>query len=315
MKEAPYTMLVVGLTAVVVMLGVVGIAGGTSVSCAVCHAEQTDWWSASEHADTNCHICHQRPGAIGAIEQRARMLAMVRSTVLPRRSERASVPNAHCLTCHPAVAIGVIESSGVRVRHADIIESGRRCTQCHNTVAHGASVALARGPAMDDCMKCHHADSVRGGCEVCHIASAKRERSQIRTTWQITHGVTWRYTHGLGDRSTCSTCHPLGYCVRCHGVDLPHPSAWNNTHGAGARSAPRSCEQCHEHDLCSGCHTTDMPHADGFLREHPEDARGEGRAGCLDCHLEASCDACHTAHIHPGLSPRQIETLRTGMGR
>ena len=314
MKVAPYTVAFVGLAMLVALLGAAGIAGGTSTACIGCHPECADEWSAAAHAGVECHLCHQRPGVTGVFEQRARMLTMFGSAVVQREHVRAAVPNAHCILCHAEVTHEVVASNGVRVRHEDMVEQGRRCTDCHNTVTHGEVVTVARGPAMDVCMTCHDAASPLGACGTCHIPDAKRVRNGIETPWQITHSVTWRYTHGLGDRTTCRTCHPRGYCTRCHGIDLPHSAAWNNTHGTVARQVPQTCDPCHESTLCSGCHSTDMPHPDGFLPTHSAEALKD-RDACLGCHLDAACEACHVAHIHPGLTPRDIETLRSGARR
>jgi hypothetical protein len=304
------TALVVVLALAVTSLGLVGAAGGSSSTCGFCHSAQVKSQALSVHASVNCQFCHQRPGLQGIAEQRVAMLRMVRSTFGRPPAQRAAVRDDMCLACHSSVADGVVENAGLRMRHSDLIDQGRACADCHNTVTHGEAIRVFRVATMDDCMQCHVAAPGSDDCNVCHVPGARRQQREYGTPWRITHGATWRYTHGLGQLSTCNTCHPRGYCSRCHGVDLPHPASWANTHGKGARANPESCGPCHSSDLCGGCHSTDMPHEEGFLAQHSSEATTHGKDECMNCHLEASCDACHTAHIHPGLTPAQIERLR-----
>jgi hypothetical protein len=303
------TALIVAGALLIAVLSIIGVAGAVPTSCSPCHGAQSSAWADSVHANIGCHFCHQRSGVIGVLQQRTEMLVMARSWVLSAPHERANIPDAHCLACHAGVMEGVVERNAIRVRHSDILEQGRACTHCHNTVTHGSAVGLPQRAIMDECLACHDGSRASNACDVCHVADERRSRSDIESPWQITHGVTWAYTHGLGDQNTCGSCHPAGYCSRCHGIDLPHPASWGNTHAQSALAVPASCTSCHETELCSSCHSTTMPHPDGFLPQHPTEVAETGVDACLDCHLQASCDACHEAHIHPGLTPEQIAKL------
>lgn len=307
--EARTTALIVLVTLLVASLATIGVMGAVPATCSPCHEAQSAEWSASPHAGNDCHFCHQRPGVTGVLQQRTEMLIMVRSWVLSARGERAAIPDTHCLACHSGVLDAVVERNAIRVRHSDIFEQGRSCTHCHSTVTHGMTVGIPRAAVMDECIACHNGSLASGECTVCHVEGESRERSEIETPWRVTHGITWAYTHGMGDQTTCGTCHPQGYCVRCHGIDLPHPSAWSNTHGRSALDVPSSCTSCHESELCSGCHSTVMPHPADFLPGHPAEVEESGLESCLGCHLQVSCDACHEAHVHPGLTPEQIRLL------
>ncbi len=305
------TALIVAGALLIAVLSIIGVAGAVPTSCYPCHGAQSSAWADSVHANIGCHFCHQRPGVIGVLQQRTEMLVMVRSWVFSAPHERASIPDAHCVACHGGVLDGVLERNAIRVRHSDIVEQGRACTHCHSTATHGEAVGVARTALMEECMACHDGSRASAECDVCHVSGERRERPDAETPWRITHGVTWQYTHGMGDLSTCTACHPQGYCVRCHGIDLPHPSAWGNTHGRVAVAVPDSCTACHESGLCTGCHSTTMPHPEGFLPRHSAEVAESGVEPCLECHLRVGCDACHEAHIHPGLTPEQIRLLGT----
>lgn len=297
-------LLMVALAALFV--GAMGVAGATRGACSGCHGEQVGEWRSSSHSGVSCYRCHQRPGVAGVVEQRVRMVRMVSSAVTGTHTAVGHVRSLHCLECHDELRGKTVVADGIRMRHKDVIERGDACVSCHSSVAHDASDGDLRSVQMDSCLECHKPPLTTDDCATCHVGPS-RSGSSDATPWKITHGQTWRYTHGMGDPDSCAACHSRGYCIKCHGMELPHPSAWGNTHGAVAAQAPLLCSPCHTSDLCATCHVTDMPHADGFLSAHSAEAAGVGRAACLTCHIEASCDACHARHIHPGLTPEQIE--------
>jgi hypothetical protein len=121
----------------------------------------------------------------------------------------------------------------------------------------------------------------------------------------------------MGDLSTCGSCHPGGYCVRCHGANVPHPAQYLKQHGQDVMSRPDGeiqCLSCHDSAGCSDCHGLEMPHPDAFLQSHAETIREEDEAyvaTCERCHQQQSCDNCHAAHTHPGLTQERIDGLRT----
>jgi hypothetical protein len=165
---------------------------------------------------------------------------------------------------------------------------------------------------MEECVACHKQSGALASCDACHSEKGERERL-AKGPWQVTHGRTWERTHGMGTLEWCATCHPAGYCTRCHGVDLPHPAGFGRTHGALAKQPQSKCLSCHEKTtLCDSCHGVEMPHPKGFLARHSKIAASEGDPKCLSCHFQRDCAACHTMHIHPGSTDGTARLPRPG---
>jgi hypothetical protein len=207
---------------------------------------------------------------------------------------------ASCLACHGKILAGVITVGRLRIKHSTCA-SGPTCDTCHSTVAHGKAVRWAQTPVMQDCVACHTAQGASVACETCHTGTPG-ERTTTTGPWQVTHGPDWRTTHGLGDTSTCVTCHPGDFCVKCHKVQVPHPVDFGASHGAAALADTASCLVCHTSraQFCDTCHGMEMPHPAGFLKAHSKIAKGVADPACQRCHDNADCDTCHANHVHPG---------------
>lgn len=291
----------------------IGALGASTESCAVCHSAEVDHTrSSAAHSRVECQQCHQRPGALGVVEQRVRMLGMMSSALAGKHALRADVPDARCLDCHWSVANGTVEGSEIRVRHSDLLSAGLTCVSCHGTVPHEQTVRAGRVVTMGGCQACHDGSRAPRECGVCHKGNALTARSPHPRASSDLPRQSARRTHLQGGQNTCVVCHPRSFCVPCHGVELPHPESILDTHGRIARGNREACLACHDSELCSGCHLTAMPHSDGFLRGHGAEVARAGKAGCLSCHMEAGCDGCHVRHLHPGLTPERISELQQG---
>jgi hypothetical protein len=100
--------------------------------------------------------------------------------------------------------------------------------------------------------------------------------------------------------NVCSTCHSREFCITCHGVALPHPSNWKDTHGALGKQNPAMCQKCHGYtsDFCNQCHhstTLDWQYdpATPWIRQHPLAVRAVGTTPCFKCHRPTYCARCH----------------------
>ena len=216
----------------------------------------------------------------------------------PATGPVAGIPNETCVSCHAAVMKGIVTVNGISFKHAKC-SKGRLCTDCHSRTAHGLAVTWPKTPQMNQCLDCHATSKVRSDCKMCHSARSARQR--VRTgSWVITHGPDWKHTHGMGVLQTCVSCHPSDYCVRCHGISLPHDSNIIRTHPAMAELHRKDCAVCHKQAFCDRCHGMEMPHPATFTPLHSSIVKKQGTAACMRCHVQTDCDLCHAKHVHPG---------------
>lgn len=289
-------------------------AGSVPATCSACHVGVHATESAS-HADVSCYSCHLDRGFWDWPAFKSReMFVMYPGQLLgvkPRGPVDETARSA-CLGCHEAVLNGTIERLGIRINHGVCAPIGS-CDSCHAGVAHGEQVRWLREPVMEECVACHRAESATDACDACHRGKSETERLSTGP-WQVTHGANWKLTHGMGSLRSCSVCHPKDYCVRCHGIELPHPVDFGTTHGRDAMAKSASCGTCHDaRTFCGACHGVPMPHPDGFLVQHSDVATGYKDETCLAlCHRQEDCADCHVAHTHPGRTDGKLGTGPNG---
>jgi hypothetical protein len=186
-----------------------------------------------------------------------------------RQSGRAqgTAPTA-CLTCHEA----------------------KKCTECHGVPVPHPSTWRAdhrREAAAEAalCARCHPAQE----CRACH--KSRKPRS---------HGRGWSATHGQQDARRCVLCHEDAFCLKCHGLPMPHPSNWTSAHQQTALQKGNVCFRCHQRTECVACHTRGGPasHTAAWSRQHAAVGR-KNPALCALCHGANSCQTCHQANPHP----------------
>lgn len=292
---------------VLAALGGVFVARGAQ--CGVCHAMRPYAHAAarSGHPASRCGSCHATVGAGAIFADGSRFVRMVGGALTGRSPAPASVDERRCIRCHAEGLARVRQANGISVRHSDF--AATRCSYCHGGVAHAVPGRFYKRAEMDDCLSCHRVGlSNVAGCELCHVPDADSRVSQAKTTWRVTHGPQWKDAHGLGDLGTCAACHRRDACAKCHGVQIPHPDGWKQTHGTGLDEQRRAqCEGCHARTWCEQCHGgVPMPHPAGFLKVHYADVQTYGYEKCLKCHVLTDCEACHVAGAHrslPGISP------------
>jgi len=299
----------------------VSVSGSQPRACTLCHGEQVDALKASAHATVNCYDCHLEEGAWGMLGQKAREIVWMYPAALVGKTPSGPVimiSRDRCADCHEATLESGTVGRPIRITHSECAP-GASCDPCHAQTSHEGAVRWSTGVVMEECVECHKASKATTKCGSCHSEETSGEL-RARGPWQVTHGPGWRETHGMGNLPTCSTCHPDGFCARCHGVDVPHPSDFGSTHGAIAEKDREACQTCHKDErLCDGCHQLEMPHPEEFVTGHREVAESTADARCFRCHVETDCDACHEMHVHPGGSkgvpvpwPLTDEGLRSG---
>ena len=306
---------VLGAGALAIILWLAAISAGVDEGlCLGCHSTMRESSAVVAHTNARCSACHADAGAVAYwTGEVPRMVAasIVGSSAGPVAETR---PGA-CLECHRDVMTGVSDgASGIRISHETCAVAASSCDSCHSTTAHGAEVRLERLPIMEECTACHVSQSASIACEACHVEDVEMTVRLESGPWQVTHGPNWRQTHGMGRIDSCVTCHPADYCVRCHGLELPHPASFGREHGQQSLADNATCDTCHaSRGFCDSCHGIEMPHPATFLPEHSSIASDTTDPACTPCHAREDCDACHVRHIHPGGS-QGVPVPQTGSG-
>jgi hypothetical protein len=290
------------LAALVVLAALIlGVTAVTLPGCTLCHTSPAfvDQSAKNVHRKFACVQCHVQPGAASRVQYAYHMIFGMGLHLSPVGSGPvAGIPDNTCLSCHADVMKKVVMYNGISIKHVDC-SKGRMCTDCHSDSAHGDAIKWPTVAQMNMCLDCHNADRVRTSCTTCHAA---RSMSARLTTgeWTVTHGPNWKQTHGMGNLKTCASCHPPDFCVRCHGIPMPHEVDFLRTHPIPALARRKDCTVCHTQGFCDACHRLPMPHPVSFAPTHPTIVRQLGQGVCLRCHVVDDCSNCHIKHIHPG---------------
>ncbi len=285
----------------VVACGIAGVLpmwSVTSGTCAACHATHAAIasWRAGAHARVGCYGCHAPEGVFGAWQAGAQGVASLLSD-----APRQPASDAQCIRCHGAIAEGVLEARGIRVRHREVIDAGGACLACHPGVGHEASAVATLAapvsqsvvvrPVMSRCLHCHDGATAAAECGSCHVGGKPSDSVSTRIQMGVTPAPV-----------TCEGCHSAKTersCVACHGLVLPHPTSFLGEHAGVSYSDPSLCAKCHEtarairQDACA-CHADANLHGtySRWFPIHGVAASANGRGGCR-CHSAAFCGFCH----------------------
>lgn len=311
--------------AVAVMVLLAAAVGGTAYLgrtdvCLRCHdrSRYAGTLEQSVHAGIGCSRCHAPSGVFGAAKQGVTNVRWIVVYGTQKRSPdplRAPIDDGACLRCHPHVTNGIVTSNGIRVRHADFLEAGSRCQDCHAATAH--TVKRPTRPRMDACLICHDGRTASSDCEECHV-------QDVAYTPAVKRGFSKLKTAGAPD--SCYVCHDERPCLRCHGLRMPHPAGWAPTredlhaakHAREGFANRTVCWRCHfgsgsalrpGEDACAPCHGRVPGYFHGgaaWVREHGLQATGQ-RSGpynqCFFCHDTGLCDLCHPPSYRQRYNP------------
>jgi hypothetical protein len=279
--------------------------------CAQCHRDNAhaEALALSPHASVSCMRCHRAVGVTGAARQ---ALAYTRWIVSYTAAQKVpaiaagSVESAACLRCHGDIR-QTRAYGGIRVRHADFLDEGYLCRDCHNSASHPGVVAEPSEPSMNKCIVCHDGETISAECDVCHVQEiidyvvTGRELPQVTTL----------------NTTNCYGCHDNAQeCFWCHGATMPHPDEWYpddpvahtvaGTHARAGFVDRESCWRCHygegslfnPTDEACRCHGLFGPMHGGeaWVAEHGLQATGQkpGQyAECFMCHNNNLCARCH----------------------
>lgn len=195
----------------VIAIGLVAALGSgyvvtaQSSYCLACHDGVRPEEQGVPHSDAACIRCHEDTLALATNTVR-RGLDIVAHYGLVSSAYDAHVPSARCCSCHRDIDDGVVlnEETGVMMSHAEPLEAGYACADCHHSDSH-ADMAAPIG--MMVCIACHGSESVSAECDTCHAkdtsAASRRAGERIYGTATIT-------------RSDCEGCHSMDVCTLCH---------------------------------------------------------------------------------------------------
>jgi hypothetical protein len=294
-RKFPPSLLVLGAVGVLAaMSATVWVVTGSDAYCAdACHAQSSPVQAVATgvHDEVACVSCHESRGPALAAVSRVRFVA---TTVGLATARTATVDSAACLDCHEnldARSSDASRTSPLSMSHAEPLEAGMHCSECHGEVAHISRPEHGRVPlvagAMSQCLRCHDAKTASATCETCHNGDPARSAVSDLMFEKA----------AIPADVECAGCHEQDKCDACHGLRMPHSQEFLN--GGHARIAAFSegeklCTRCHVRGSCSSeCHSLPFDEHGGqaFKTEH---ATYPFDSGC----------GCHAARV------KNLETIR-----
>lgn len=293
-----------------------GRVAALSPACGGCHpmARPVETWQASSHSKVACFSCHDAAYAWydfpGNLFGSASMLRRTPdATGTADGIAVTAIDDAVCGQCHDPDRA---PSSGGRILidHVEHAKRNRSCLSCHRGSMHPdfedgpdreRRIALFK---MSECYVCHGASAYPTAsrtCATCHPDFFELAPESHRTpTWASPdHGTTAR-----ADQQQCTMCHIGTLCTDCHGIEMPHPDGFRQTHAEAGRTQPDVCARCHAKgelalsgaglEFCNNCHHEGSDPSRPWLQQHPGNAMsGDGPARCFACHSPTYCAKCH----------------------
>jgi hypothetical protein len=278
-------------------------------ACFACHVhdDAQKLWAKSEHANINCHACHQASGQDQA-KQIFRFAFLGQRTVPPRHGE-VIVPRVLCLGCHwdrNAAHPKAPDISGSQFHSKHVFQERIECTKCHGYRTHkftmeerhcltchkdrvfrthGATDQPNVRVAMSDlpCMNCHTDRTKdlrpsRTKCLFCHGGQAYRDPRAADSTIDAKHFRPSEETVRRAKKIVISDQAPMGFdCSTCHDPHVKARADWTNCTTPCHRNTPAT----KQHELhraeglaCKDCH---QPHVWNVTAER-------AKRVCTECH-------------------------------
>lgn len=298
-----------GLGGALVLLLAVGAGSQSRSLCLSCHEgiPHTVTVEADAHQSVPCVRCHEPAGVLRsftlAVPARLGHVAIGLFESDGKLGYGLVVGKA-CRNCHSDDIEGVVEVSnrGLLVSHAEPLEAGALCLDCHMLNEDARIGQATKG--MATCLRCHDGGEADVECATCHVGDVSQA---------VLFSLETIARQMIG-QPNCYTCHETESCDSCHGVRLPHPPnyQWYHMYDAAAdlwSNAGATCYNCHtdERNSCyqAGCHGAPLryhyPNDPTFPRTHGNPGaypRGDVTIDCNDCHVYAGtfdnpCQMCH----------------------
>lgn len=203
-------------------------------------------------------------------------------------------------------------------KHADFMTM-QACFRCHTQEA-------VKGAPRGRCLSCHTADfalvpqdhKVAGFSAKGHGQMASAEETRAKWLTAAESAVTREATSGAGTSTVlwdvsqrkkieqvneCSTCHAKAFCTDCHGIAMPHPRGFAESHPNTNGANSQVCTKCHgaPSGFCFDCHHgarlgVKLDPKKTWLQQHAAVAKKRGSKGCVrldGCHSPVYCAKCH----------------------
>jgi len=263
--------IIVGLFLVLICLG-----AGTSTStyCKACHGndKKVAVMQSGVHSNLSCVQCHEGGGTFAryttnVVQRVGHLLTGITSHSQP--TGYSSVPANACLNCHNKTVTGdaVATNLGgntIAMSHKEPLAASMQCSRCHNLTT--AKSPVASRSTMNTCLVCHNGNTASSECSTCHVNSPSLSI--------ISSGPSPANADQLisaDPKTQCYVCHEkdAATCDGCHGLRLPHPDDFQNTHPTAVARYGLS--------LCFKCHNT---------KDTSAGAASGGAQPCTECHTQ-----------------------------
>ncbi len=309
--------LVIAVAALLV-LGVAVVASASytersSFCTTACHemAPYGSTWKASAHFGVPCVRCHIKPGTIELAKAKVSALREVyvhfAGQVKAPIAVTEHIPNATCVSCHPAKKI----PTAITLAAASNPAPGASSTPAAGASPGGApaaspSASAAAGRRAGPSVAFSHAAHAKGLlCIDCHSQVVHRSVAGRPYLDPTTMAFCLRCHDGKPASADCQTCHTAPHAARGHCVDCHRLGSWKTTFTHPVKLGKR-----HKTVLCEKCHTRAAPVA---APTAPPDMGFP--AGCVDCHGNHHHDGkallCAKCHVPSYYRPSTFRHPKT----
>ena len=203
-------------------------------------------------------------------------------TRFPRIADAKRLTANECARCHTTVP-KTVKWKGGSFPHAKHAEAVGDCVSCHTPYSDHGKMSwgkeacgschtdvplphprnfrttmgrVVKKAGFDACLMCHNSKESQEKCTPCHLGGPKKV-----IEWK---GMELSHANHARHDIDCTTCHTEldhhggvaltpSECNECHGVTMPHPDDFAETHGE------LFMEHKLELDTCSTCHEGGMP--------------------------------------------------------
>lgn len=225
------------------------------LDCDFCHEDIEESESVSDRdipGHDDCSLCHDVED-VGADE-----CAKCHADIDPAGTSLEAAPM-------------LLPDANLKFAHADHINAGAECADCHPKVPERKLATRDDLPTMDRCVDCHEKAKISVSCDTCHFEDVRGKLVQRFPSGDLKpqryhafaiHDESFLRDHSVPakrERAYCDTCHTQSDCLACHdGIARDvryHPDAWIAQHSLRARKDDFRCQSCHQvQSFCLSCH-------------------------------------------------------------
>ncbi|MCL2654851.1 MAG: hypothetical protein FWD65_04020 [Coriobacteriia bacterium] len=299
-----YSVILTVIVGLFVLFVCVGAGTSTSTYCKACHGhdQKVIAMQSGSHAKVSCVKCHEGGGimaryTVNSFQRIGHLLTGFTAKSQP--TGYSAAPSTSCLNCHDKTLSGRIVSNNIgansiAVSHRELTDAGMQCGRCHNVAAKNMT---AQSGTMDTCLMCHDGKQASDSCTTCHVNTPQQTIVSSGASSQNADRLV-----GADPKSQCYTCHtnPTS-CDNCHGIRLPHPSGFTDSHPAAVlKYGLSTCTRCHnDKDTsagesaggampCSQCHSYDSSNGRWDYQDYIDTKGGQIVSTTHQIYIEAT---------------------------